>query len=180
MLKYCHQYFSIRHMNSAYVRQNACQKTLPLLKSTSPSLQITAYREMMNDELDKELQDSAQQEVAALSTRLGAVERDLLVALIPEEPADERNVILEVRAGAGGTEASLFAGELFEMYRQYSGTLLHIHFQAPVSANSEPWQLSHDCRLSILLLCLFEARIPVHNSNTFQLIAARMLLLSGQ
>lgn len=76
----------------------------------------------MSDELDKELQESAQHEVAALSERLEAVERDLLVTLLPEEPADERNVILEVRAAAGGTEASFFAGELFQMYRLYAGT----------------------------------------------------------
>lgn len=79
---------------------------------------------MIDDELDKELQDSAQQEVSALSKQLETVERDLLITLLPEEPADERNVILEVRAGAGGTEASFFAGELFQMYRQYAGTPL--------------------------------------------------------
>ncbi|NJR43775.1 MAG: PCRF domain-containing protein [Akkermansiaceae bacterium] len=77
---------------------------------------------MIDDELDKELQDSAQYEVSELSRRLATVERDLLLSLLPEEPADERNVILEVRAGAGGTEASFFAGELFRMYRQYAGT----------------------------------------------------------
>jgi peptide chain release factor 1 len=85
------------------------------------AVQIRAYKEMISDDLDKELQDSAQHEVSVLCERLEAVQRDLLITLLPEEPADERNVILEVRAGAGGMEASFFAGELFQMYRQYAG-----------------------------------------------------------
>jgi peptide chain release factor 1 len=89
------------------------------------AVQITAYKEMISDDLDKDLQDSAQHEVSVLCTRLESVQRDLLMALLPEEPADERNVILEVRAGAGGTEASFFAEELFQMYRLYAGANYH-------------------------------------------------------
>lgn len=81
---------------------------------------------MISDELEKELQESAQQEVSQLSGQLEQVENELLVSLLPEEPADERNIILEVRAGAGGTEAAFFAGELFHMYRQYAGTFLQV------------------------------------------------------
>ena len=95
---------------------------------------------MMSDELDQELQDSAQQEVSGLSQRLEAVQRDLLVTLLPEEPTDERNVILEVRAGAGGTEASFFAGELFQMYRLYAGTVPSYAFnpsELPVLVTTE-------------------------------------------
>lgn len=102
---------------------------------------------MISDELDKELQDSAQSEVSALRQRLETVERDLLTTLLPEEPADERNVILEVRAGAGGTEASFFAGELFHMYKQYAGVLL----------NSFPAIASKHCCLSFQTVSRLEA-----------------------
>ena len=95
----------------------------------------------MSDELDQELQDSAKEEVSGLSKRLETVQRDLLVTLLPEEPADDRNVILEVRAGAGGTEASFFAGELFQMYRLYAGMLPSYsfdHSELPVLVTYEP------------------------------------------
>jgi len=67
-----------------------------------------------------ELHAMADEEIAALTARRAALEHDLRRALVPKDPNDERNVILEVRAGTGGDEASLFAGELFRMYARYA------------------------------------------------------------
>jgi peptide chain release factor 1 len=69
---------------------------------------------------DAELRAMAEEEVRALEARIEALTRAVRIALLPKDEADERNVILEVRAGAGGDEAALFAADLFEMYRRYA------------------------------------------------------------
>ncbi len=71
---------------------------------------------------DAELRALAREEVAALKAQMPALEDALKAALIPRDEADDRSVILEVRAGTGGEEAALFAGELFAMYRAYAQT----------------------------------------------------------
>ena len=70
--------------------------------------------------LDRDMHEFADAERADLSERLPALEHDLSVLLLPRDKADERNVILEVRAGTGGDEAALFAGDLFRMYQRYA------------------------------------------------------------
>ncbi|MBM3598746.1 MAG: peptide chain release factor 1 [Alphaproteobacteria bacterium] len=69
---------------------------------------------------DAEMARLAQDEQAALKARLPTLERELKVMLLPKDEADARNAILEVRAGAGGDEAALFAAMLFDMYRRYA------------------------------------------------------------
>jgi peptide chain release factor 1 len=69
---------------------------------------------------DAEMRELAEDELSALTTRRAALLRDLKVLLIPKDPNDEKNVILEIRAGTGGDEAALFAGELFRMYTRYA------------------------------------------------------------
>ncbi|MGF7158504.1 peptide chain release factor 1 [Rhodoligotrophos appendicifer] len=69
---------------------------------------------------DRELKSMAEEERAELAQRLEALERSVKLLLIPKDAADERNVILEVRAGTGGDEAALFAGDLFRMYQRYA------------------------------------------------------------
>jgi len=66
-----------------------------------------------------ELADMAKQEVTDIDMRLVTLENDLFVMLAPRDPNDEKNVIVEIRAGAGGDEASLFAAELYRMYLRY-------------------------------------------------------------
>jgi peptide chain release factor 1 len=68
---------------------------------------------------EPELRDLAQGEIAALEARLPAAEKELLVALLPADPNDARDVIMEIRAGTGGEEAALFAGDLFRMYSRH-------------------------------------------------------------
>jgi peptide chain release factor 1 len=69
---------------------------------------------------DAEMRDLARQELKALTARRDALIADLKILLVPKDPNDEKNVILEIRAGTGGDEAALFAAELFRMYTRYA------------------------------------------------------------
>jgi peptide chain release factor 1 len=79
--------------------------------------QIIATQELMKDPDMKEL---AQEEVRALEERRDALLAEIKVLMVPKDPNDEKNVILEIRAGTGGDEAALFASDLFRMYSRYS------------------------------------------------------------
>ena len=72
------------------------------------------------EETDEDLRKEAREEVARLEPEVAQVERELKVLLVPRDPNDDRNAILEIRAGTGGDEASLFAGDLFRMYTRYA------------------------------------------------------------
>lgn len=72
------------------------------------------------EESDPEIRELAKAELPAMRERLEALEQDLKRLLLPRDPNDERNVIVEIRAGTGGEEASLFAAELFRMYSRYA------------------------------------------------------------
>ncbi|MBU1186452.1 MAG: peptide chain release factor 1 [Acidobacteria bacterium] len=81
-------------------------------------------RELLNDpNTEAELRDLADQECKGLEDRLEAVEEGLKYLLLPKDPNDEKNVFLEIRAGAGGDEASLFAQDLFRMYTRFAETV---------------------------------------------------------
>jgi len=69
---------------------------------------------------DPEMRGLAEEEIAAADKRIPELERQVTLALLPKDEADEKNAILEVRAGTGGEEAALFAAALFEMYRRYA------------------------------------------------------------
>jgi peptide chain release factor 1 len=71
-------------------------------------------------ESDPDLRAMAAEEIAALEPREAAIEEELKVLLLPRDPNDEKNVILEIRAGTGGDEASLFAAEIFRMYTRFA------------------------------------------------------------
>lgn len=74
----------------------------------------------MLTEADPEMRAMAEEEIAALSPREAALEADIKILLLPKDPNDEKNVILEIRAGTGGDEASLFAAEIFRMYTRFA------------------------------------------------------------
>jgi peptide chain release factor 1 len=76
----------------------------------------------MLDESDAELRSMAQEEIAGLEPRLAAIEDELKFLLLPKDPNDEKNVVLEIRAGTGGDEATLFAAEIFRMYIRFAET----------------------------------------------------------
>jgi peptide chain release factor 1 len=82
--------------------------------------EMTGAREMFETADDDEMREMARLEVESLQTRLEATENELKLMLVPSDPNDEKNVIVEIRAGTGGDEASLFAGEVLRMYQRYS------------------------------------------------------------
>jgi peptide chain release factor 1 len=95
---------------------------------------VNKYREYKNDdrnlqeargmlgESDPELRQMAQEEVARLEPELVRIEGELKILLLPKDPNDEKNIVLEIRAGTGGDEATLFAAEIFRMYSRYAET----------------------------------------------------------
>jgi peptide chain release factor 1 len=82
--------------------------------------QLHESRGLLNDEDDEDMRDMAKQEISSLEDELENLEKELKLFLLPKDPNDDRDIILEIRAGAGGDEASLFGEELFEAYKYYS------------------------------------------------------------
>jgi peptide chain release factor 1 len=81
--------------------------------------EIEDHRELLEGD-DEELKELANEELPSLEKRLKKLEEEIHVLLLPKDPNDEKNVILEIRAGTGGDEAALFAADLFRMYGRYA------------------------------------------------------------
>ena len=94
---------------------------------------VSAYREyrdcraaeeeslqLLNDESDEEMRGLAKEELSAARDRIGELEEEIKILLLPKDPNDDKNVIVEIRAGAGGDEAALFAAEVYRMYVHYA------------------------------------------------------------
>jgi peptide chain release factor 1 len=81
---------------------------------------ITDSRAMVESESDPEMRAYASEELQSLEQQLATVQDELKVLLLPKDPNDEKNVVLEIRAGTGGDEATLFAAEIFRMYLRYA------------------------------------------------------------
>jgi peptide chain release factor 1 len=81
---------------------------------------IDESKAMVAGEDDPEMRTYAQEELASLEQRLTRVEEELKFLLIPKDPNDEKNIVLEIRAGTGGDEATLFAAEVFRMYTRFA------------------------------------------------------------
>jgi peptide chain release factor 1 len=81
--------------------------------------ELESAREMLNEE-DAELRELAEEEIADNSGKIEALEIELQKLLLPKDPNDSANVFLEIRAGTGGDEAAIFAGDLFRMYSRYT------------------------------------------------------------
>jgi peptide chain release factor 1 len=84
--------------------------------------QVQENQVLFESEEDPEMREMIHDEISGLKDQLDAVEKDLKIMLAPKDPNDDRNVILEIRAGTGGEEAALFAAELFRMYARYAET----------------------------------------------------------
>ncbi len=78
---------------------------------------LAAAKEMLSD---PDMKEFAQEEIAEVESRLPALEEDIKFMLIPADPADDKDIIVEIRAGAGGDEAAIFAGDLFKMYERFA------------------------------------------------------------
>jgi len=75
---------------------------------------------MLEEESDEEMRELAKEELNEAKARIEELERELKILLLPKDPNDDKNVIVEIRAGAGGDEAALFAAEIYRMYVHYA------------------------------------------------------------
>ncbi|MBU6287861.1 MAG: peptide chain release factor 1 [Chloroflexi bacterium] len=112
---------------AAYVRLSREQASLaPVVSLYRTIIQIDAEligaRELLASEADPDLAEMARVEIAALEARRTELAANLRVALLPSDPNDDHDVIVEVRAGTGGEEAALFAGEVARMYMRFAET----------------------------------------------------------
>jgi len=89
-------------------------------KATVKALQDT--NSMLNEKLDAEMLAMAKEEAHQLEEKQARLQEELKKALLPKDPNDKKNIIMEIRAGAGGDEAAIFAAELFRMYSRYAQT----------------------------------------------------------
>ena len=78
---------------------------------------LAAAKEMLGD---ADMKEFAQEEIAEIEARMPQLEEDIKFMLIPSDPADEKDIIVEIRAGAGGDEAAIFAGDLYNMYTRFA------------------------------------------------------------
>ena len=128
-----HQYDELLHrLGSAELQsdQTEYRKQSKTLSEIEPTVErYREYKTVMHDleqtrELvsagDADMRELAQEEIKGLQTRRDALIAELKILLIPKDKNDEKNVVLEIRAGTGGDEAALFAGELFRMYAKYA------------------------------------------------------------
>ena len=128
-----HQYDELLHrLGSAELQSDPAEyrKQSKTLSDIEPTVErFREYKTVMHDleqtqELasagDADMRELAQEELKGLQTRRDALIADLKILLIPKDKNDEKNVVLEIRAGTGGDEAALFAGELFRMYAKYA------------------------------------------------------------
>lgn len=81
---------------------------------------IKESKEILQEESDEELRELAKMELSEMEEQVEPLESELKILLLPKDPNDEKNVIVEIRGGAGGDEAALFAGDLFRMYSRYA------------------------------------------------------------
>lgn len=109
---------------SRYIKLNKEYKDLqPIIESYEryrlALLNITSARELLATEKDEEMKEMAKAELDELNAGIPQMEEEIKMLLIPVDPEDEKNAVMEIRAGTGGDEASIFAGDLFRMYSKY-------------------------------------------------------------
>jgi len=114
-----------------YSRQRECrdvsrerQKLLSLFQIhgrwTAALNELAANQAMLRDESDEELKELAAADIAELEAKIPALERELKIALLPPDPCDGKDIIVEIRPAAGGDEAGLFAGDLYHAYTKFA------------------------------------------------------------
>ncbi|WP_323706548.1 peptide chain release factor 1 [Mammaliicoccus sciuri] len=101
--------------------QSDLQKTVDVYRTyKSVKGDIEDAKLMLNETTDKEEQDMLKEEINSLTKRVPELESELKFLLIPKDPNDDKNVIMEIRGAAGGDEAAIFAGDLFRMYSRFA------------------------------------------------------------
>ncbi|MCK5168363.1 MAG: peptide chain release factor 1, partial [Bacteroidales bacterium] len=107
-----------------YVKLNKEYKDLEPLVETYNNYKnilsnIQSAKDILATEKDEEMREMAKMELDELEEKIGPLEEEIKVLLLPKDPEDDKNAILEIRAGTGGDEASIFAGDLFRMYTHF-------------------------------------------------------------
>ena len=107
-----------------FVKLNKEYKELgALMEARARYMQLTRQleeaKELFATETDTDMREMAREEIDACETQLPALEEEIKLLLVPADPEDDKNVIMEIRGGTGGDEAALFAGDLFKMYTKY-------------------------------------------------------------
>lgn len=111
----------IRKMTELSKEQTRLEKTVNIYEEYKQVLEdIEAAKEMLKD---KDIAEFAKEELSNLEERKIQIEKELEILLLPHDPNDEKNVIVEIRGAAGGDEANIFAGDLFDMYQKYANGL---------------------------------------------------------
>ena len=100
------------HIEPIIVHYNAYKKAIEGIEESKEML--------MDKSIDKDFKEMCEAELSELTERKEQLEEELKVLLLPKDPNDDKNVIVEIRAGAGGSEAALFAGDLFRMFTRYA------------------------------------------------------------
>lgn len=108
--KYCKEHSDISPIVEKYREYKTAKET------------IADATEMLLDNDDKEMEEMLRAEIAEAKKNIETYEQELKILLLPKDPNDEKNVIIEIRGGAGGDEAALFAGSLLRMYSMYAET----------------------------------------------------------
>ena len=113
-----------RETYQKYIREHAeLNKIVTVFRKYQQTFQdIAESQELLNDG-DAEIKDLARAEIATLTEQRDQLEMELKTLMLPKDPNDEKNVIIEIRAGTGGEEAGLFAADLFRMYSRYAEDL---------------------------------------------------------
>ena len=98
------------------------QPVVTKIRAYEKALSELADLETLLDDksVDREMRDMAEMELPEVKERIEALEQEIQILLLPKDAADEKSAILEIRAGTGGSEAALFAGDLFRMYERYA------------------------------------------------------------
>ena len=94
-------------------------------------------KEMIKSEKDDEMREMLKEEIVEIENKIPPIEEDLKILLLPKDPDDDKNVMIEIRAGAGGDEASIFVGDVYRMYQNYLGKLGFKSEVVSISAGDE-------------------------------------------
>ena len=99
--------------------------------------ELAEAKDIMINEKDEDLRDMAKAEIAEIEPKIPEMEEKIKILLIPADPDDSKNAIIEIRGGTGGDEAAIFAGDLFRMYSKYAekrGWKLEVNDETPGTA----------------------------------------------
>ncbi len=110
----------LREVNETYSDLREIMEIVNRFEKAQADLE--SARSTLAESDDPEMQELAQTEITQLEERMPALEKELMAALVPPDPMDKKNIIVEIRAGAGGDESSLFAAELMRAYTLYAET----------------------------------------------------------